>query len=633
LLTEIRDKNNKLIWNQAVTNDLGQFTSYNYGNGAVNSRTYDSYYQPDKINSKVGSRVLNDWDFNIDVKGNLTMRKDLLHSNQTENFTYDGLNRLTTSSNGSDVTYTSDNTGNLETKSDVGTYQYQHAIKKHAVTSIQNPYSTYQPAVESITYTKFNKVEEIEQTEGIDTKKMEFAYGADYLRKRSSLYENGTKKKSTYYTKNAYEVKIDHSSGVEKHMHYISAPSGAAAVFISPGGSTGDLYFVHTDYLGSIVALSNQTGYIAEEYAYDAWGNRRLASNWSQADTRSNLLIDRGYTMHEHITGFGLVNMNGRVYDPKLGRFLSPDPVLQDAGNTQNMNRYSYVLNNPLKYIDPSGYTNCAANYPSGSLFRRNTERQTREGGGGGYMYHRMGTIYNSDGTIRRAGPEFEDLHKEINGTWVHRNNYTELTGDEYRRARMMASAHKHGRALAMTTDQIQILAPFKDGSVFTISAGNGTYTVSDKVFSVIGEAPSYDGFELGPVGIGFSIEMGFPNWLVGDTKAFGYDVGLVADNTLLGIGVYVTKKTPLNNPVCFSISATMSYAQSNTFRQTKIGDLQGYGVEIMGAAGPAGYAIGWDMPENYKMYSTGGYGVGIELGYGTWGTYTTVHQLSDLFK
>jgi RHS repeat-associated protein len=53
---------------------------------------------------------------------------------------------------------------------------------------------------------------------------------------------------------------------------------------------------------------------------------------------------------------FGLINMNGRVYDPDLGLFLSPDPVLQDPANALNYNRYSYVLNNPLKYTDPSGY-------------------------------------------------------------------------------------------------------------------------------------------------------------------------------------------------------------------------------------------------------------------------------------
>jgi hypothetical protein len=49
--------------------------------------------------------------------------------------------------------------------------------------------------------------------------------------------------------------------------------------------------------------------------------------------------------------------MNGRVYDSWLGRFLSPDPFVQSPGFSQSYNRYSYCLNNPLRYTDPSGYT------------------------------------------------------------------------------------------------------------------------------------------------------------------------------------------------------------------------------------------------------------------------------------
>jgi RHS repeat-associated protein len=67
-------------------------------------------------------------------------------------------------------------------------------------------------------------------------------------------------------------------------------------------------------------------------------------------------MFDRGYTGHEHLDKFALINMNGRVYDPVLARFLSPDPIIQNPENTQSLNRYSYVVNNPMKYTDPSGY-------------------------------------------------------------------------------------------------------------------------------------------------------------------------------------------------------------------------------------------------------------------------------------
>lgn len=72
-------------------------------------------------------------------------------------------------------------------------------------------------------------------------------------------------------------------------------------------------------------------------------------------DGEPELFLGRGYTGHEHLQWFGLINMNARLYDPAVGRFLSPDPYIQSPDFTQNFNRYSYCLNNPLKYTDPNG--------------------------------------------------------------------------------------------------------------------------------------------------------------------------------------------------------------------------------------------------------------------------------------
>jgi len=85
---------------------------------------------------------------------------------------------------------------------------------------------------------------------------------------------------------------------------------------------------------------------------YDAWGKRTLAENNSSF---TSYILDRGYTGHEHLDQFGLINMNGRMYDQLLGTMLSPDNYIQNTGSTQGFNRYSYVLNNPLKYTDPDG--------------------------------------------------------------------------------------------------------------------------------------------------------------------------------------------------------------------------------------------------------------------------------------
>lgn len=80
---------------------------------------------------------------------------------------------------------------------------------------------------------------------------------------------------------------------------------------------------------------------------YDAWGNRTVTNN--------TFPLRRGYTMHEHWDCFGLINMDGRFYDPVVGRFLSPYPYVQMPESSQDLNRYSYCMNNPLKYTDPNG--------------------------------------------------------------------------------------------------------------------------------------------------------------------------------------------------------------------------------------------------------------------------------------
>jgi len=95
---------------------------------------------------------------------------------------------------------------------------------------------------------------------------------------------------------------------------------------------------------------TNNTSTLLQRFAYDAWGKRSFITNNIGIN---NFLFDRGYTGHEHLDQFALINMNGRLYDPILGRMLSPDNFAQNS--TQGLNRYSYAMNNPLKYTDPSG--------------------------------------------------------------------------------------------------------------------------------------------------------------------------------------------------------------------------------------------------------------------------------------
>jgi RHS repeat-associated protein len=116
--------------------------------------------------------------------------------------------------------------------------------------------------------------------------------------------------------------------------------------------------YFHTDHLGSVVAVTNETGRVIERMAYDAWGKRRFTDGTSDnKDSLVGLTTDRGYTEHEMLDELGIIHMNGRIYDPYIGRFMSADPIIQDPYELQSHNRYSYVMNNPLFYTDPSGYS------------------------------------------------------------------------------------------------------------------------------------------------------------------------------------------------------------------------------------------------------------------------------------
>ncbi|THF48565.1 RHS repeat-associated core domain-containing protein [Flavobacterium supellecticarium] len=125
-------------------------------------------------------------------------------------------------------------------------------------------------------------------------------------------------------------------------------------------------------YQGGNVVLSNLDGYFIEKRLFDPWGKLLKVQDEKGHQLAGLTLLDRGYTGHEHLQSIGIINMNGRIYDPKLRRFLSPDNYVQDPYNTQNYNRYGYCWNNPLKYTDPDGefiFTALACIIPGGQVF------------------------------------------------------------------------------------------------------------------------------------------------------------------------------------------------------------------------------------------------------------------------
>lgn len=179
----------------------------------------------------------------------------------------------------------------------------------------------------------------------------------DEARCKMQYYSVGTQGteilRETKYYLGDYEEKIN-ASGEKSSLHYLSAGNGLFAIIEIKNNVTTP-YYVLTDYQGNYHIITDSKGNKLETLSFDPWGRRRNPTNWSFTSVPKSYLFDRGYTGHEHLDRFGLINMNGRVYDPFLARFLSPDPFVQAPTFSQNFNRYSYAFNNPLKYTDPDG--------------------------------------------------------------------------------------------------------------------------------------------------------------------------------------------------------------------------------------------------------------------------------------
>ena len=371
-LNEIRDAADNTIWKLYSLTGSGRPVSYDLGSGNISvSCTYDTL-------GYLKTKNIGNWQqtYNFDVvNGNLMERgykNTSMQVDLSETFTYDNLNRLLTAATaGADtLKLTYDYNGNIASKSDAGTYSY-HPSKINAVTSIDGNPSTIPGIDQRITYNSYHKATSI--CEGSDS--LAIVYGPDKQRAVARYYVNSTLTRTIYYFGD-YEMEVTTSDTI--HRYYVRSTTGIAALKVK-SGSTDSLYYAGTDHLGSIIALYRNDGSVKEHYSFDAWGRRRNPADWSYNNVPAPALTERGFTSHEHLDKFGLINMNGRLYDPVLGRFLNADPVIQFPGFTQSYNSYSYVMNNPLRFTDPTGYTASIDAFTEAGLDNRRHSEKLRD--------------------------------------------------------------------------------------------------------------------------------------------------------------------------------------------------------------------------------------------------------------
>lgn len=335
LLKNLNVNNN--VWQLLDENEFGQPTKVLTGS-MQRVYAYDEYGTPKERRS--GDIMHESYQFD-NTTGNLLKRTDVMR-NLTETFGYDDLNRLVRV-NDKTVGYAAN--GNILNRTGVGSFEYDDADKPYAVTGLVRGEANACTQRQSVAYNSLMRPQSIEN----DSVKTTFLYDVNGDR---VIVAKGSEK--NYYF-GEYEV----MNNAAKQIVYLGGDAYTAPMaYVGLGsGFSWGLVNICRDYLGSITHIASYSGNSLYEYSYDVWGNMRNPDTWEvyPVDEQPELYLGRGYTGHEHLREYGLINMNARLYDPEIGRFISPDPYVQQPDCSQNFNRYSYCLNNPMKYTDENG--------------------------------------------------------------------------------------------------------------------------------------------------------------------------------------------------------------------------------------------------------------------------------------
>lgn len=371
-------------------NALGQAGSLIYNNAVI----ADYYYADDfpyacqnktfvlcTLKIHAGSTIYQSLSYGHDQVGNITQVSDDV--NGVQYFYYDELNRLisTTGPYGANntaatISYGYDQIGNMTCNSRVSTcsvstpnYFYpasgSTSMRPHAViTAGPNNYvydangNMIGGAGRTITYDPENRPASITTPTGTTT----FIYDGNGRRVKKTI--GGS---TTVYIGKLYEC-----AAVGTCSKYIFAEGKKIA--IKPTGTTGEIYYYHNDNLGSTSVITDKNGAKVQSLLYYPFGETR--SNTGSIDVRHK------YTSQELDDSTGLYFYNARYYEPVLARFISPDSIIQSRKSSQFLNRYSYAMNNPVRYVDPTGHSIPSCSY--GNTCTTNTGSLSNGGGSSG---------------------------------------------------------------------------------------------------------------------------------------------------------------------------------------------------------------------------------------------------------
>jgi RHS repeat-associated protein len=315
--------------------------------------------------------VLQDLSYGYDPAGNVLTLSNAV-SGQSETFGYDELDRLIEATgpycggSGCTKTYAYDELGNILQKDGLAYTYGQNGAGPHAVTSLSDGSTMNYDANGCMTqqvrggiswgyvYDREKRLVAVRRNAVLRAR---YEYDANGGRVKTTVYQASM---PTGYSSSGFgtpqgEIVTHFVRGL--HERIVDTGVTARHVYVGPlrvvsVASDGRTRYAHGDHLGGTNVTTDETGQERERIEYAPFG-QVVAHSISGGSTEEAYFQ---YTGHRFDEESDLLFMEARYYDPRLGRFLTPDSLVPDVTNPQALNRYTYVLNGPFKYVDPSGH-------------------------------------------------------------------------------------------------------------------------------------------------------------------------------------------------------------------------------------------------------------------------------------
>ncbi len=395
------------------TSASGQSVEEFYGNNVATSRTYNPMTGQLESIATLGSAAIQNNSYEWRTNGTLESRVSSMGTERREEFVYDSINRLKNSETRIDGTLVRtlstqyDKLGNILAKtssnaSDTNVSGYQYGQGGNAGRNAVS-YVSVDGAAYNLYYDNNGAITTYDAASGDDkwvtwngrhlptevtvgsskstqtpTARDRFKYGPNGQRfyRESAWWDESSQSvhSEKAFIVGNYEDLLPANDPDYQRIQKVQIESSVQHIALTylAGVSVGTFEYIHRDHLGSVEKVTDESGNVILSSSFDAFGSRR-DSTW-QSEISANdletilssqgLTTKRGFTGHEHLDRTGLIHMNGRLYDPVLGRFLSSDPFVQAPSNSQSWNRYSYVFNSPVNFTDPSGYMGIRQKFP-----------------------------------------------------------------------------------------------------------------------------------------------------------------------------------------------------------------------------------------------------------------------------